>query len=235
MGLLKRFLKMTSKELLAQIPLLKNLSPQDLEDLGTLFRELKVQKGDVLFRKGSEGNVLYIIREGAIKIVLPSRLGDERIVAIFSSGDFFGEMALLDGMPRSADAVAIKTSKLLVLNRSDFLRFLRKSEVAIEKILSTLSMRLRKADNLLEETSFLNIPARLAKKLLEIGEAFGKKDGEGIKIHLKLSQKELADMVGATRESINKELRVLREKGLVSVTEEAIFIHDIKRLKRRAS
>ncbi|MFC1816685.1 Crp/Fnr family transcriptional regulator [Thermodesulfobacteriota bacterium] len=225
---------MTSYKLLAQIPLLKNLAPEDLEELGTLFRELKVNKGDVLFRKGSEGTALYIIQEGVIKIVLPSRLGDERIVAIFSAGDFFGEMALLDGIPRSADAVAIKPSKLLLLNRSDFLRFLKQSEAAIEKILSSLSMRLRKTDDLLEEASFLNIPARLAKKLLEIGEAFGHKDGEATEIHLKLSQKELADMVGATRESINKELRVLREKGLVSITEKAIYIHDIKRLKRRA-
>jgi CRP-like cAMP-binding protein len=156
-------------------------------------------------------------------------------VAIFSSGDFFGEMSLLDEMPRSADAIAINPSKLLLLNRSDFLRFLKKSDAAIEKILSSLSMRLRKADDLLVETSFLNIPARLAKNLLEIGETFGHKDGEAIEIPLKLSQKELADMVGATRESINKELRVLREKGLVSVTKEAIHIHDIKRLKRRAS
>jgi len=226
---------MTSSELLAQIPLLKNLAPEDLEDLAALFRGIKVNKGDVLFRKGSEGTALYIIQEGAIKIVLPSRLGGERIVAIFSAGDFFGEMALLDGMPRSADAVAIKTSRLLVLNSGDFLRFLKRHESAMEKVLSSLSMRLRKADDLLEQTSFLNIPARLAKKLLEIGEAFGHKDGEAIEIHIKLTQKELADMVGASRESINKELRVLREKGLVSVTKETIHIHDIKRLKQRAS
>ena len=224
---------MTSYALLAQIPLLKNLAREDLEDLGALFRMQKVKKGDVLFRKGSEGTTLYIIQEGAIKIVLPSRLGDERIVAIFSTGDFFGEMALLDGMPRSADAVAIKPSTLLLLNRSDFFQFLKKSNAAMERILASLSMRLRKADDLLEETSFLNIPARLAKTLLEIGETFGHEDGETLEINLKLSQKELADMVGATRESINKELRVLREKGLVNVTEKAIYIHDIKRLKRR--
>jgi len=220
-------------KLLAQIPLFKNLTREDLADLAILLRKQKANKGDVLFRKGSEGTALYIIQEGAIKIVLPSRLGDERIVTIFSSGDFFGEMALLDGMPRSADAVAIKPSKLLLLNRSDFLRFLKKSDAAIEKILSSLSMRLRKTDDLLEDTSFLNIPARLAKNLLEIGETFGHKDGEMVEINLRLSQKELADMVGATRESINKELRVLREKGLVTVTDKAIYIHDIKRLKRR--
>lgn len=224
---------MTAYKLLTQIPLLQNLAPEDLADLGTFFRKQEVKKGDVLFRKGSEGTTLYIIQEGAIKIVLPSRLGDERIVAILSAGDFFGEMALLDGMPRSADAVAIKPSKLLLLNRSDFLWFLKKSDAAIEKILWSLSMRLRKADDLLEETSFLNIPARLAKTLLEMGDTFGHKEGEALEINLKLSQKELADMVGATRESINKELRILREKGLVSFTEKSIYIHDVKRLKRR--
>jgi CRP/FNR family cyclic AMP-dependent transcriptional regulator len=224
---------MSTHKLLAGISLFKNLAQEDLADLATLLREQKFKKGDVLFRKGSEGDVLYIIKEGAIKIVLPSRLGDERIVAIFSTGDFFGEMALLDGMPRSADAVAIKPSKLLFLDRSVFLQFLKKSDAAIEKILLSLSLRLRKTDDLLEDTSFLNIPARLAKKLLEIGETLGTKDGETLKINLKLSQQELADMVGATRESINKELRVLREKGLVSVVGNITYIHDITRLKRR--
>lgn len=225
---------MTSYKALSKIPLLENLSPEELEDLGTLFRELRVNKGEVLFRKGSEGTELYIIQKGAIKIVLPSPLGDERIVAIFSTGDFFGEMALLDGMPRSADAVALKPSRLLLLNRKDFLRFLKTSDAAVEKILASLSMRLRKADDLLEETSFLNISARLARKLLEIGETFGSRDGDTVEIHLKLNQKELADMVGATRESINKELRVLRKSGLVSITEGTLYIHDIERLKRRA-
>lgn len=224
---------MTASNLLARIPLFKSLDSRDLEDLARLLREQKVKKGDVLFRKKSEGNALYFIREGAIKIVLPSRMGDERIVTIFSAGDFFGEMSLLDGMPRSADAVAVKSSKVLILNRSDFLRFLKKNDSAMEKILSTLSIRLRKTDELLEDTTFLNIPARFAKKLLEIGETFGQRDGEALTINLKLSQQELADMVGATRESINKELRVLREKGLVTTTDKDIHIHDVERLRRR--
>jgi CRP/FNR family cyclic AMP-dependent transcriptional regulator len=224
---------MTVPELLAQIPLFKNLGSEVLVDLALLLREQKIKKGDVLFRKKSEGNALYFIREGAIKIVLPSRLGDERIVTIFSEGDFFGEMALLDGMPRSADAVAIKSSRIFILDRIDFLRFLKTNDIAMEKILSTLSTRLRKTDELLEDTTFLNIPARFAKKLMEIGKTFGRQDGESLKISLQLSQQELADMVGATRESINKELRVLREKGLVSVTDKYIHIHDTERLKRR--
>jgi len=213
--------------------LFKDLDLDDLADLANLLCELKVNKGDVIFRKGSKGDALYIILEGAVKIVLSSPQGDDRIVTIFSEGDFFGEMALLDGMPRSAAAVAIKPSKLLFLKRRDFMRFIKKSDAAFEKILSALSMRLRKTDELLEDISFLNIPARLAKKLLEIGKAFGHMDGETLVINLKLTQKELADLVGATRESIAVELRALREKGLISITNKIISIHDIRRLRQR--
>lgn len=225
---------MAVSRLLSQVPLFKSLSPEDRAELATLVRKQKVKKGEALFRKGSEGTTLYIIQEGAIKIALPSRLGNCRIVTIFSAGDFFGEMALLDGMPRSADAVAVEKSVLFLLNRSDFLRFLKQNDSAMELILSSLSMRLRKTDELLEDTSFLNISARLAKKLLDLGETFGRQDGNTIEISLRLTQKDLAEMVGATRESINKELRVLREKGLLSITSESICIYDIKRLKRRS-
>jgi len=224
---------MDGPRLLAQMSLFKNLDPRDLEKLALLLHEQKAGKGDVLFRKCSEGNALYFIREGAVKIVLPSRLGDERIVTIFSAGDFFGEMALLDEKPRSADAVAVRPSRLLVLSRSDFQDFLRKNDAAMVKILSTLCTRLRKTDELLEDTSFMNIPARFAKKLLEIGKTFGRWDDTSLVISLKLSQKELADMIGATRESINKELRVLKGKGLVSITDKNITIHDTRRLERR--
>ena len=218
---------------IAKVFLFKDLELDDLAELANLLYELKVNKGDAIFLKGSEGDALYIILEGAVKIVLSSSRRDERIVNIFSKGDFFGEMALLDGKPRSADAVAIKPSKLLFLKRKDFMRFLKKSDAAVEKILLALSMRLRKTDELLEDLSFLNIPARLAKKLLEIGKAFGRMEGETLTINHKLTQKDLADMVGSTRESINKELRVLQEKGLISITNSIISIHDTRRLKLR--
>lgn len=220
-------------DLLGQIPLFRGLTQQDLAELASLLRVQKVKGGEVLFRKGSEGTTLYIIQEGAVKIVLPSRLGDEMIITIFSEGDFFGEMSLLDGMPRSADAIAVEDSRLLLLNRSDFLYFLKKIDNAIEAIFSTLSARLRKTDDLLEDTSFLNIPARFAKKLIELGETFGRRDGDTLEISLRLTQKDLADMVGATRESINKELRNLREKGVVSVSGHTLRINDVNRLKRR--
>ncbi|MFH2099076.1 MAG: Crp/Fnr family transcriptional regulator [Pseudomonadota bacterium] len=224
---------MDATELLSRIHLFQTLSPEDREDLAGLLRTQKVRAGEALFRKGNEGTTLYIIQAGSVKIVLPSRLGDEMIVTIFTTGEFFGEMSLLDGMPRSADAVAVEPSTLLLLNRRDFLHFLKKSDAAMEAILACLSARLRQTDDLLEDTSFLNIPARFAKKILQLGEMFGKKEDNTMEIRLRLTQKDLADMVGATRESINKELRVLREKGLVTLEGNVLRIEDVTRLHRR--
>jgi CRP/FNR family cyclic AMP-dependent transcriptional regulator len=226
---------LNTPELLNNIPLFKRLPPVDLNELAERLRVFKVKKNDVLFRKGSEGDSLYIIQEGNIKITLPSKLGDEVIVSIFSDGDFFGEMALLDQMPRSANAVAMQPTRLLMLNRRDFIQFLKTNDTAMEIILSTLSQRLRKTDNQLEDAVFLKVRARFAKKLLELGECFGKRGKNKLEINLRLTQKDLADMIGATRESVNKEFRELREKGIVSLTDKAICIHDTARLKRRAT
>jgi len=224
---------MDTEEFLKQVPLLRCLRAEDLKRLSAAFRVQSVRKGDVLFHKGNEGTALYVIKKGSIKIALSSMTGDEVILAIFSEGDFFGEMSLLDGMPRSADAVALEPSTLLVLNRSEFIHFLRGNEEAIEAILNCLSMRLRKTDDHLEDTCFLNISARFAKKLVELAEAHGQEEEGSLLIDMDLKQRDLASMVGATRESINKELRTLREKGLVTTEGNKIRIHNLERLKRR--
>ena len=224
---------MSPQDLLKHVPLFRTLSKEDRLRLAASLKRQSLKKGEVFFRKGSKGTVLYIINKGAIKIVLPSKEGGEIILAIFTKGDFFGEMALLDGMPRSADAVALEPSEVLVLKRRDFLSFLQDNEKAIQSILYSLSMRLRKTDDFLEDTCFLKISARFAKKLVDLAETHGRREEDDVVIDLRLTQSDLASMVGATRESINKELRVLREKGLVSVRERAIRIHDVERLHRR--
>ena len=224
---------MNAENFLKEVPLFRSLSPEDIRRLAASLTTRSLKKGEVLFNKGSEGNALYIIRNGSIKIALPSRDGDEVILAIFSRGDFFGEMALVDGMPRSADAVAFEPSEVFVLNRKDFIDCLKGNESAIQSILTSLSLRLRKTDDLLEDTCFLNISDRFAKKLLELAETHGRKEGDAIFIDLDLTQTDLASMVGATRESINKELRILREKGLVSREGNNLRIYNLERLKRR--
>ena len=224
------------KVFLKRVHLFQSLSDDDSERLAASLRHRPLKKGETLFRKGDEGNSLYIVRSGSIRIVLPSESGEEVSPAILSEGDFFGEMALLDGMSRSADAVALEVSEVFALNRRDFLSFLLNNEKAIQSIFSFLSMRLRKTDDLLEDVCFLNISTRLAKRLVELAATYGrqKEGGDIVQIDLRLTQKDLASMVGVTRESINKEMRVLRERNLISTRENMIQILNLTRLKRRA-
>ena len=224
---------MNREMFLKEVPLFHSLTAKDTTRLGAVLSRRSLKKGEVVFRKGSEGDALYIVKNGSIKIALPSPDGEEMILALFSRGDFFGEMALVDGMPRSADAVALEPSDLFVLDRKGFLGFLKGNESAIQAILTALSLRLRKTDDLLEDTCFLNISARFAKKLVELAENHGRKEGKAVSIDLDLTQRDLASMVGATRESINKELRILREKGIVCTEGNNILIHNLERLSRR--
>lgn len=223
---------MTNPEiLLKQVPLFRALRADDVGRLAALLQKQFVAKGDFLCRKGEEGNTLYMIIAGKIKIVRQSKNGEEVILAVLSSGDFCGEMALLDGLPRSADAVAVEDTSLYVLTRNDFFSCVANNERAVKTILSTLSKRLRKADDFLADIFFLNVGSRLAKKLVELAASNGYyADEEGV-IRLSTTQTTIAGMIGATRESVNKELRILREQGLVEISEKKILILDIERLR----
>ncbi|MCK9229496.1 MAG: Crp/Fnr family transcriptional regulator [Syntrophales bacterium] len=226
---------MSPDALLVNIPLFQALSAADKARLVSSIQRQSIKKNEVLFNKGDEGTTLYVIIRGSIKIVLPppSPLGEEVVLAVFSDSDFFGEMALLDGMPRSADAVACEDSELCVLNRTDFVAFLQNNPAAIQAILTSLSLRLRKTDDFLQDTCFLNVSGRLAKKLLQLVEEHGNEEQNVGSFELPLTQSDLARMVGASRESINKGLRVLREKGLITVQGGTFTIHNMLRLKRR--
>jgi len=219
--------------LLQQVPMFRSLRTEDSQRIAALLQKHVLRKGDILFRNGEEGHSLYMIIAGKIKIVRQSRDGDEMILAVLSAGDFCGEMALLDGLSRSADAVAAEETHLYGLNRKDFLAYVMNNETAVKAILSALSKRLRRADDLLEDIFFLNISMRLAKKLIELAMSSDLQQQGNEPIKLSISQKDLAGMIGATRESVNKELRTLREKNLISLSGRAILIHNLEALRQR--
>lgn len=193
-----------------------------------------IRKGELLFRQGDEGTALYIILQGRIKISV-SRRADTVTLAILGQGEFFGEMALLDDLPRSADATALDDSQLYALNRKDFISFLKNNEKAVHAILDSLSLRLRKTDNLLAEMCFLNLSARLIIKLVELAEPLAVSAAKPQVCTLKISQQGLADILGVSRESINKELKILRSKGYISTSRNSIIIHDLELLRKRIS
>jgi CRP/FNR family transcriptional regulator, cyclic AMP receptor protein len=215
---------MAGPAVLARIPLLAELTAEELEELGACLRRRPYRKGEVIFVRGDPGTSLYLIETGRVKIVLTSPEGKEVVLARLGPADFFGDLALLDGDPRSADAVAQEGGQLLLLRREDFLRFVEARPAVAARLLAVLSRRLRRNAQLLQDAAFLDIPGRLARVILELAEAEGRPDGAGLVISSRLTQAELAGMVGATRESVNKWLRsyerrglIRRQRGLISV------------------
>jgi CRP-like cAMP-binding protein len=219
--------------LIKQIPIFALFSPHEQETLASMLRRRSIHKGDFLFHKGDEGTALYIIFKGLIKIAVSTNRGDEVTLAMLTDGDFFGEMALLDDLPRSADATALEDTQLYVLNRADFLSFLIHSEHAVRAIIQVLSLRLRRTDDMVAEVCFLNVAARLAKRLVALVESRHQAEKGDEKYNLHLTQRQLASLIGVSRETINKELKILREKGIVSTARSYITILDLERLKNR--
>jgi CRP/FNR family transcriptional regulator, cyclic AMP receptor protein len=216
-----------------QIPLFAPLSTLDHERLASLMRRRFIRKGDFLFHKGDEGTALYIIIEGLIKIAVPAKRGDEITLAMLTEGDFFGEMALLDDLPRSADAAALEDTQLYMLNRNDFLSFLMQNEHSVRAIFHALSLRLRRTDDLVAEVCFLNVSARLAKRLIDLVETQHQADRGSGPYEVNLTQRQLASLTGVARETINKEIKILRQKGIVSTSRKTITICDLERLRNR--
>ena len=223
---------MTPISILKTIPLFESLSDENIKNLAGLLRRMTIRTGEVLFREGDEGTALYIIHQGRIKISM-SKMLDKLTLAILGPSEFLGEMALLDGEPRSADAVALEETELYALNRKDFLVFLKNNDNAVFNILTALSMRLRKTDNLLAEMCFLGLSARLAKKLVELAVVPEQEQKTAMEYCLRISQQELANILGVSRESINKELKVLRSRKILSTSRKSIKINDLDLLKRR--
>ncbi|MBW6485277.1 MAG: Crp/Fnr family transcriptional regulator [Syntrophobacterales bacterium] len=218
--------------ILKTIPLFALLTEAERELLAGLLRRKSIKKHELLFRQGDEGTAFYIILQGRIKISV-SRRREKVTLAILGPGEFLGEMALLDGLPRSADAAALEDSQLYALNRKDFLFFLGKNENAVRAILHSLSKRLRKTDDQLAEMCFLNLSARLAKQLVEMAAPQSAYENHPESFSVIISQQELGNILGVSRESINKELRILRDKGCVSTLRNTIIIKDLESLRRR--
>jgi CRP-like cAMP-binding protein len=217
-------------QLLAQVSIFENLQGVDLEHLSALIRSRRYARGEVIFHQGDVGTTLYIIRKGEVAIRVSSPEGKEVILALLDRGDFFGELALLDGEPRSTDAVAREETDLLSIQREDFRHFLdARPQVAVD-LMATLSRLVRHVTQLVHDTHFLDARARLVRVLLDLARGQGLAGAEGVVIPQRLTQSELANLCGLTRESTNKWLRFYVREGLLSYDGGRITLVDPKRL-----
>jgi CRP-like cAMP-binding protein len=219
--------------MLRKVPIFASLSDQELEVLDDSVGKRTFAKGMIIFHKDSPGRSLYIIESGKVRIFILSESGQEISVRIYGCGDVFGELSMLDGLPRSAGAVAMEKTEVLTLHRDDFLALLERFPRIAPGIVATLSGRVRYTTKYAESLAFLDVFGRVADRLLELADCYGVDRGECREIDLRLTQTELASLVGTTRESVNKVLGTFRDQGLIRLDGQRITILDRRGLQRR--
>ena len=219
--------------MLRSVPFLAVLPEADFEALAGTAKRRRFNKGETVFHKDDPGNSCFVIESGSFRIFIPGPEGSDLILAILGPGDYVGELSLLDGQPRSASAAADEKSEALVLWRDDFLRILSSRPEAALAVMVSVAERLRQADEAMADLSFLDVTGRLAKKLLELAAKHGEPTARGIQVNLSLTQEELAQMVGVTRESVNRHITLFRELGMIDVKGRQFLILQPEELRKR--
>jgi CRP/FNR family transcriptional regulator, cyclic AMP receptor protein len=212
-----------ARRLIENCVLFKGLGDNERSAISARARIRTFDAGENIFAIGSPGDQMMAVLSGTVRISLPSKDGKELLLAIIHPGEVFGELAVLDGKERSADAHAESACSLAILERQDILSYLDRNPSAWLKIVEVLCHRLRRTDQVLAEVALMQLPTRLAKMMLRITES-SPVDRHSEKI--RFSQRELASMVGGTRESVNKCLRKWQGDGIVQVSESWIAITD---------
>jgi CRP-like cAMP-binding protein len=221
---------------LAAVPLFGGLDAEGLSNLVRGMRVRRFRRGETVFHVGDPGDALFIVMTGAIKITLPADSGDEAILATLRPGDFFGELALLDGAPRSATAIAIDATETYILPRDRFRELIASEPVMRDTVLATMAGEVRRLTHHVEELHFLDITGRLASRLARMTNETGASrlaDGT-VRLPGPLTQGDLAAMIGCTRQSVNKLLGMFTDDGLLRLERDRIVVLDLDGLLRAA-
>lgn len=225
----------TLREALTSMILFGNMRQEELQDLERILKPRTFHLNEVIFQKGDPGDSLYIIREGRVKICVMDPEGTELVFAFLSKGDLLGELAVLDGQSRSATAIAVEETQTLYIKHREFLDFLQATPHASIGIILMLCKRLRETDKHLEEISFLDVAARVARKVFETfaSETAITESGE-LSSTSSFNQEELAHMVGASRVMVNKVLNSFASTGYIEIGRKKITVLNKAELYRIA-
>jgi CRP-like cAMP-binding protein len=216
---------------LESVDLFAGLAPSMLDRLVELSATRSLEAGEVLCHKGDAAGQLYGVLSGRLKVVGSSSEGREVVFVVMGPGEVTGEIALIDGRPRSATIVAIEPSELVVISRRDFLAFLRENRDAAIQLCLVLAGYVRRLSDTVEDAYYHKLPVRLAKKLLVLAREHGQETPEGLRIGVKLSQRELGELVGKTREAVNKQLRSWTDAGWIATVDGHLVIRDLERIE----
>jgi CRP-like cAMP-binding protein len=213
------------RELLRSVSIFAELDAQSAAELERLAQIKEFDAGSVIASQEETGDALYVLVRGRVKVVLYGDSGREIILNVFRSpGDFFGEMSLLDDEPRSATLVAAEASRLLVLSRADFRAHIQRHPRTALRVLTELSRRLRRADEVIGNLALLDVYGRLAGKLKELAEADGEETEEGILVRNRPTQAEIAAMIGTSRETVSRALSELARRGQIILAGKRLLV-----------
>ncbi|MDT3766636.1 Crp/Fnr family transcriptional regulator [Gleimia hominis] len=219
---------------ISQVPLFDGLDEQQQTSLRQRMGQTTLRRGEVLFEEGDQGNRLYIITEGKIKLGHTSLDGRENLLAVLGPGEIIGELTLFDPGARTASATAVSPVTLLYLEHSDLVEILDTNPTMARHMLRSLARRLRRTNESLADLVFSDVPGRVAKALLDLADRFGTQTDHGVHVPHDLTQEELAQLVGASRETVNKSLADFVSRGWIQLEGRAVTLLDLDRLARRA-
>jgi CRP-like cAMP-binding protein len=229
----KVLLVSTEQDVVRNAPLFTALDDVAAASLRASMDSVKIAKGSVLFAEGDEGDHLYVIVEGKLKLGTSSGDGRENLLSILGPGEMFGELSLFDPGPRTSTATAVTDAKLLSLGQEKLIPWLATNPNVSLQLLARLAQRLRRTNEAVGDLVFSDVPGRVAKALIDLGERFGKQTDEGLFVHHDLTQEELAQLVGASRETVNKALADFAGRNWLKLDGRAVLITDFERLSKR--
>jgi CRP/FNR family cyclic AMP-dependent transcriptional regulator len=221
-------------QVVRRAPLFAALDDEAAGALLASMTRVEMRRGDVLFAEGDDGDRLYVITSGKIKLGRSSADGRENLLAVLGPGEMLGELSLFDPGPRTATATAVSDALLVGLGHDDLQEWLSGRPDVAQQLLGALARRLRRTNEALADLVFSDVPGRVAKALLDLSARFGRQIDGGVLVAHELTQEELAQLVGASRETVNKALADFASRGWLRLEARAVVLLDVERLRRRA-
>jgi CRP/FNR family cyclic AMP-dependent transcriptional regulator len=223
-----------TNDVLKDTPLFEALSEEDASALRAGIIQVHLDRAERLFSEGDDGDKLYIILEGKIKLTKAAPDGRENLLSVHGPGEMFGELSLFDPIPRTSSATAVTSARLAGLAHDDLRTWLSSRPEVAMHLLQALAQRLRRINDVKADLVFTDVPGRVAKALLDLADRFGVQTPEGVQVNHDLTQEELAQLVGASRETVNKALADFTARGWIQLAAKSVLVTDTDRLRKRA-
>lgn len=224
----------SADDVLTRAGIFQGVEPAAVSALRSDLTSEEYSKGDVIIREGEQGDSLYIVTSGKVKLSRKAPDGRENLLSILGPSDMFGELSIFDPGPRTSSATTVTEVRAVSMDRDALRAWIKDRPEIAEQLLRVLARRLRRTNNNLADLIFTDVPGRVAKQLLQLAQRFGTQEGGALRVTHDLTQEEIAQLVGASRETVNKALADFAQRGWLRLEGKSVLIADSERLARRA-